>query len=116
MPARERPIAVNDWVAYADARTAHCGVVTSIEKKTVHVHAFQHSPRLRRLTACWLDSSVRTKLGDYSRPGYVPACYLIDRDAILATAPRDDKKSRFDLPLKLKRAMAAYHRDPFAPP
>ena len=110
-------MAVNDWLVYSDARAAHCGVITSIERRSAHIHAFEFSPKLRRLTACWLDSHLRSRLSDYSLPGYVPACYLIDRDAILGSAPRDDSEtSRFDLPLSLKRAMAAYHRDPYAPP
>ena len=104
---------VHDWLVYKDGKTPFVGVVTSVERRSVHIHAFAHSSKLKRLTPCWTDSQLRDKLGDHSRAGWFASAYVIDRDNIIAFAPRDDSKK--SLPLVLKKAIAEYSRDPFHP-
>jgi hypothetical protein len=101
------------WVAYSDGGKPHVGVCTSEEKVTIHVHAFQYSSKkeYRRHTAVWLDSRTNDRLGDKGLATWTPAVYLIDKRAILASAPREDL---FSLPLPIKKAMATYARDPRA--
>jgi hypothetical protein len=82
LPPAAEP-SVNDWIVYSDARKPFIGVVTSCEKRTVHVHAFEYSAKLRRYTAAWLDPRLRTRLSDDSKPKWTAANYVVDRENII---------------------------------
>ena len=105
---------VNDWLVYKDLHDPYVGVVTSVEAKSVHIHAFAHSAKLNRLTACWTDGSSATVLSDYSRSDWVPNVYLIDRVNLVAWAPRS-LSAKFTLPRELQHAIAGFDRDPYEP-
>jgi hypothetical protein len=105
---------VHDWVVYKDGSKAYVGVVVSVEKKSIHIHAFAHSPSLKRLTACWQDDELREKLSDKPKARWLPSTYLIDRDNIIGHADRENSSEKFKLPLSLARVRADFNRDPHA--